>query len=161
MYFCVLNKNSHNPSYNSVKKVYLMYLKKQRDDTCHFGFIGGPRFKLCFIQVFFLKRFLARSRLENDHMIYPYCLTISVCRMINKLCWNVLPVHPRQTYLKSNGSLHKSDVNSLYNHWGVPRDKSRESKKKNPRILVYRTLSDLLSDYIMSLLQLSFDHFPN
>lgn len=60
----------------------------------------------------------------------------------------------------SNGSLHKSDVNSLYNHWGVPRDKSRESKK-NPRILVYRTLSDLLSDYIMSLLQLSFDHFPN
>lgn len=131
MYFCVLNKNIHNPSYNSVKKVYFNVFKKAKGRHLPFWIYRGSSLQTMFYtSFFFLKRFLTRSRLENDHMIYPYCLTISVCRMINKLCWNVLPVHPRQTYLKSNGSLHKSDVNSLYNHWGVPRDKSRESKKK-------------------------------
>lgn len=82
----------------------------------------------------FIQQFLTRYRLENYQTTYSQNLATKL--------------------IESNGILHLSDLISLYNHWDV---RSRECYQSAKRfLLVYRLLSDILSDCMDSLHKLPF-----
>lgn len=83
------NKNIIKDWLVSQVHIYLIYLKKERNNTSYLGFIGSLRPRLWFLK---------RSRLKNYRLTFPYRLTSSVWLIINAFCRSF--IDSCQTYRK-------------------------------------------------------------